>query len=108
VTVITPVVGLPLSVPPNPGADAVSVETEPLSVGEALGVTVVEPPVATLVAGYEPSVGGVLAVTLTVKVAVAVLLVLSVTVNVKVELVAVQDAPTLAVTLPAASTLGER
>ena len=46
-----------------------------------------------------------LAVTLTVNVAVAVALRLSVTVKVKVALVAVHDAATLAVTLPAPSIL---
>src|ERR1051325_1364897 len=49
-------------------------------------------------------VGGVLGVTLTVKVSVAVAFWLSVTVNLNVELVAVQLAATLAVTLPDAST----
>jgi len=51
VIVITPVDALPENVPVKPGADAVRLVTDPLSVGAALGVTVVEPPVATLVAG---------------------------------------------------------
>jgi hypothetical protein len=45
------------------------------------------------------------AVTLTVNTALALAIWLSVTVRVKVELVAPQSAPTLAVTLPNASTL---
>ena len=47
---ITPVLGLPDKVPVKPGAEAVSVTTEPLSVGAADGVTVAAPAVATLVA----------------------------------------------------------
>ena len=65
----------------------------------------VEPPAATELAGYVPSVGAVLAVTLTVSVALAVADWLSVTVKVKLAFVAVHEATTLAVTAPAASTL---
>ena len=51
VIVITPVAGLPVNVPVKPGALAVSVATEPLSVGATDGVTVAPVPVTTLVVG---------------------------------------------------------
>ncbi len=51
---MTPVVGLPVSVPVKPAgvvATAVTDATDPLSAGAALGVTVVPAPALTLVAG---------------------------------------------------------
>jgi len=47
--VTTPVVALTASVPVKPGAAAVALVIEPLSIGAAVGVTVVPPPEGKLV-----------------------------------------------------------
>ena len=49
--VMTPVTGLPLKVPVKPGAAAVKVVTEPLSVGALAGVTLLPAPVVAVAAG---------------------------------------------------------
>src|SRR5262245_16275867 len=86
-------------------AETVRLTIVPLSEGAAPGVTVVEAPATTLVAGYAPSAGGALAVTFTTSVAVALAALLSVTVKVKLALDAVHEATTRAIAAPAASTL---
>ena len=50
-TVITPVPALPLKVPVKPGAEALRLATEPLSLGATVGSTVVPAPAIALLAG---------------------------------------------------------
>ena len=104
--VITPVVGLPVNVPVKPGADAVTLTTLPLSLGAALGVTVLVPPVVAVDAPYVPKTGAVLAVTLTLKLP-AVLNKPSLTLKPTVfaPTVALQAATRFAVTVPVVLTI---
>lgn len=100
---IAPVAGFPVNVPVKPGGvAAVTLAMEPLSAGAAVGVTVAEPPGCSVVAAKAPIVGAVFGVTLTIKLAVAVLPVLSITCKTTVlgPSAAVQDAETVAVTVP--------
>src|SRR5262249_18427287 len=86
-------------------AETVRLTIAPLSEGATLGVTVVEAPATTLVAGCGARVGGALVVTFTPGAAVALAAMLSVTVKVKLALDAVHEATTRAIAAPAASTL---
>jgi hypothetical protein len=104
--VTTPVVWFTLKLPVKPGAEAEMLLIETLSLGGALGVTVVPAPTLIVPAdGYVPSTGGVLAVTVTFKVALADKPPLSVTVSVKLAFDTLHAATTFAVTTPVLPTL---
>src|SRR5689334_13173988 len=104
--VTAPVPVLPEKLPVKPAGDAAAVTLMmlPLSLGATLGVTIAPPPVEIMVSAYVPTLGAVLALTVTVSVVLAEAEVLLVTVSVKLAVVAAQLATTLAVTTPESST----